>query len=351
MVAHFYQVKPNQNKKSIFASIWAKNKILPMKKYFLLSLLIVTIISCDKKSKVEKAVEEIPVQMELFRFEQAFFNAKPSELQLVKSEFPDFFPIETSDEVWLEKMQNPQWRELYTEVEKKYKNFNEKQTEIEDVFKHIKYYFPTVQTPKIYTVIGEMDYNNKVIYANDKLIVALELFLGNKHKFYVDFPEYIRQNFEERQMMPEVASSFALGILPSPSDKTLLSEMIYYGKELYIKDLLLNDNFTDAEKIGYTPEHIAWSNENEAFIWSYFVEKQLLYSTDSKLPNRFVNVAPFSKFYLEIDNESPGRIGRWIGWQIVRSFMENNQVDIKDMIKMNADELFKKSKYKPKKNE
>ena len=170
-----------------------------------------------------------------------------------------------------------------------------------------------------------MDYNNKVIYANDKLIIALELFLGKKHKFYADFPEYLTQNFEERQMMPEVASSFALGVLPAPSDKTLLSEMIYYGKELYLKDVLLNKDFTDAEKIGYTPEQIAWSEENEAFIWSYFIEKQLLYSSDSKLPNRFINVAPFSKFYLEIDNESPGRIGRWIGWKIVRSFMENNE--------------------------
>lgn len=322
-----------------------------MKNYFLILLLLLLITSCNQKSKVEQAVDEIPIQMNLFRFEQAFFNSKPSELQKVKAAYPDFFPIETPDEVWIEKLQNQQWRELYTEVEKKYKNFNSKQTEIEDVFKHIKYYFPTVKTPKIYTAIGEMDYNNKVIYANDKLIIALELFLGKSHKFYSDFPEYLAQNFEERQMMPEVVSSFALGILPPPADNTLLSEMIYYGKELYLKDMLLNDDFTDAEKIGYTPQQITWSQENEAFIWSYLIEKQLIYNSDTKLPNRFINVAPFSKFYLEIDNESPGRIGRWVGWQMVRSFMEKNEVSINDMIKLNANELFEKSKYKPKKNE
>ncbi len=321
-----------------------------MKNYFLI-LLLLSIVSCTTKSKVEKAVEEIPVQMNLFRFEQAFFEAKPEELNSVKAEFPDFFEPTTPDEVWIEKIQNPLWRELYTEVQNKYKNFNSKQTEIEDVFKHIKYYFPTIKLPKIYTAIGDMDYNNKVIYANDKLIIALELFLGNKHKFYADTPAYISQNFEERQMMPEVASSFALGILPPPSDKTLLSEMIYYGKELYIKDILLTENYTDAEKIGYTTQQIAWSEENEAFIWSYFIEKQMIFSSDSKLNNRFINLAPFSKFYLEIDNESPGRIGRWVGWQIVRSFMEKNEVAVQDMIKMNANELFEKSKYKPKKNE
>jgi hypothetical protein len=149
-----------------------------MKNIFRLFLLLLIVTSCDKKSKVEQAVEEIPIQMNLFRFEQAFFDAKPEELNNVKAKFPDFFPPDTPDQVWIEKNQNPQWRELYTEVEKKYKNFNAKQTEIEDVFKHIKYYFPTVKTPKIYTAIGEMDYLNKVIYANDKLIVSLELYLG-----------------------------------------------------------------------------------------------------------------------------------------------------------------------------
>jgi uncharacterized protein YjaZ len=67
------------------------------------------------------------------------------------------------------------------------------------------------------------------------------------------------------------------------------------------------------------------------------------------LQNRFINLAPFSKFYLEIDNESPGRIGTWIGWQIVRSFMTNNEVSLQQMLKMDAKELFDKSKYKPKK--
>ncbi len=323
-----------------------------MKKIVLLLLFVFIITSCDKKSKVEKAIEEIPLEMKLHRFEQAFFEAKPSELALVKTEYPDFFPEETPDEVWIEKMQHPQWRELYVEVEKKYKNFNAKQAEIEELFKHIKYYFPTIQTPEIYTAISEMDYNNKTIYVNDKLIIALELFIGKDHRFYSEFPEYIRQNFEERQMLPEVASSFALGIIPQPNDATLLSQMIYYGKELYLKDALLADTYTDAEKIGYTPEQIKWSQENEGFIWEYFVSKELLYSTNSKLPNQFINLAPFSKFYLEIDNESPGRIGRWVGWQMVRSFMENNEkVSLQDLLKMDAKQIFEQSKYKPKRNE
>jgi gliding motility-associated lipoprotein GldB len=320
-----------------------------MKKYLVALFVLVVLISCDKKSKVEKAVDQIPLELKVYRFDKAFFETPTNELAKLKTEYPFFFPDGVADQIWKDKMQNPQWRELYQEVEKKYPDFEKQTSEIEALFKHIKYYFPKAIMPTVYTVIAEMDYNNKAIYANDKLIISLELYLGAKHKFY-EFPNYLEQNFEERQMMPDVVTSFSLGKIPPPREKTLLAEMIYYGKQLYLKDALLPE-YNDAEKIGYLPEQITWCQENESYIWRYFIEKELLYSTDSKLPNRFTNVAPFSKFYLEIDNESPGRVGQWIGWQIVRSFMLNNEVSLQNMLKMDTKELFEKSKYKPKKNE
>ena len=323
---------------------------LMKKSLFLVSFVFLLFISCDKKSKVEKAVEEIPVQIKVIRFDKAFFETNPSDLQTLKAEYPFFFPEGNDDKVWIEKMQNPLWRELFDETQKKYSNFGKQTSEIEDLFKHIKYYFPTIITPTVYTVIGEMDYNNKAIYANDKLIIALELYLGKEHKFY-EFPEYLNQNFEERQMMPDIVSSFAMRTNPSSQDKSLLAEMLYYGKELYLKDILL-PNYTDAEKIGYLPDQITWCQENESYMWRFMIDESILYSSDPKLPNRFINLAPFSKFYLEIDNESPGRVGQWIGWQIVRSFMKNNEkVTVQELLKMDFKEIFDRSKYKPKKNE
>ena len=308
---------------------------------------MLVIASCDKKSKVEKEVAAIPVEIKVVRFDKLFFETASEDLGKLKKQFPFFFPQGINDSVWLEKMQNPLWRELYAEVQKKYANFAPLQEELETLFKHIKYNFPKTKTPKVITVISEMDYNNKVIYADTLLIVSLELYLGKEHKFY-QFPKYLKQNFEEKQMIPDVVSSFSMDKIAPVTDKTLLSQMIYYGKELYLKDLLLPD-YADVDKMGYTPEQIKWCEENESYMWRYFLEKEMLYSNDSKLGNRFVNPAPFSKFYLEIDNESPGRVGAWVGWQIVRSFVKNNDVPIGELLKMNAKEIFEKSKYKPKK--
>ena len=47
---------------------------------------------------------------------------------------------------------------------------------------------------------------------------------------------------------------------------------------------------------------------------SILIQKQL----------RFIKPLLFSKFYLEIDNQT-GRVGQWLGWQIVRSYMENHE--------------------------
>ena len=316
-----------------------------MKKKFILFFLFIALLACDKKTKVEREVAEIPLDLKVERFDKIFFETPDSKFAGLKKEYPYLFPAATEDKVWLEKLQDPLWRELYSEVQKKFGNFEPQREDISNLLRHIKYYFPKEPSPKVITVISDMNYNKKAIYADTLVLVSLELYLGKEHRFYL-FPEYLKQNFEPRQIAPDIAASFAYTKIPPPKDNTLLSQMIYFGKELYLKDILLPD-YTDDEKIGYKPEQITWCNENEGYIWRYFIEGQLLYDSDTKLPNRFINPAPFSKFYLEIDNESPGQIGRWIGWQIVRSFMENNEVAVGDMLLMDAKQLFEKSKYKP----
>lgn len=278
---------------------------------------------------------------------KCFLNLRQKIYIRLKSAIRFFFPEGIPDSVWVNKINNPLWRELFAEVQKKYKKSESIEAELEKVFKHIKFHFPKTKSPKVYTVIAEMDYDNKVIYADSLVIISLEMYLGKDHKFY-EFPAYIRQNFEQRQMMPDLVASFAKSKITTDKDNTLLSQMIYHGKLLYLKDLLLS-SYTDDEKMGYTPKEISWCEENESYIWRYFLENELLYSNELKLNSRFIAPAPFSKFYLEIDNESPGQVGAWIGWQIVRSFVKNNDVPVAKLLELNAKELFKKSKYKPKK--
>lgn len=319
-----------------------------MRKLAFLLMFTLFFISCDKKDKVEKAIEEVPVELTVERFDKVFYESDPNELSKIKQQFPYFFPEGNEDTVWINKMKNPLLKQVHDEVQKKFGNFQKERGNLEELFRHIKYYFPETRLPKVVTLISEVDTDNKVIYADSLLLVSLDVYLGKDHEFYTGFPEYQRKTFEKSQLLSDVVSSFAIRKIVPPTDRTLLSQMIYFGKELYMKDLLI-PQISDADKIGYTPEQIAWSQENEGYIWRYFVDEKLLYDSDPKLPGRFINPAPFSKFYLEIDNESPGQIGRWIGWQIVRSYMKNNDVSLQQLLQTDAKEIFDKSKYKPKK--
>lgn len=318
-----------------------------MKIYRFAVVLCLFFLSCNQKSKVEKEVEEIPVDIKVERFDKLFFETKPQDLAQLKKQYPFFFPG-NDDNVWIQKMNDPIWREVYEEVQKKYSNFEPVRKEFNELFQHVKYYFPKTKIPKVITVIGEMDYNAKSIYADSLVVVALELYLGKNHKFY-EFPNYLKENFEERQIMPDVVTSFSYRNIPNSIDKSLVAQMVFEGKQLYAKDLLI-PGYTDAEKMGYSPEQIKWCEENEAYMWRYFIENEMLYNEDPKLKGRFIAPAPFSKFFLEIDNDSPGRVGAWIGWQMVRSYMKNNSdVSLAELFKIEPKEIFEKSKYKPKK--
>ena len=304
-------------------------------------------VSCSKKDKIQEKVQAIPVNIKVDRFDQAFFETPVKDLSKLKQQYPAFFPVGVADTVWTNKMQNPMWQELYSEVQKKFSDFTPQKEGIENLFQHIKYYYPKTKTPKIVTLIQEMDPEYKVIYADSLVLISLELYLGKNHKFY-EFPEYQKQSFEASQILPDIVQEFSLGKVKPPAQKDLLSLMIYAGKKLYLKDALLPD-LSDEVKINYTKEQLQYCEENQASMWRFFIEQNLLYSTDPKLSGQFINPAPFSKFGLVSDNDTPGRIGAWFGWQIVRSFMDNNKMTLQQMLLLDAKDLFQEAQYKPKK--
>ncbi len=315
---------------------------------FLLFFMLLLLMSCNNKEKLEKEIAKIEVDVTLERFDKAFANATPKNLADLKAKYPYLFPQQFSDSVWMEKMSDTLQQELFSEVARTFPNLDGEKSELKSLFQHINYYFPKVETPKIITLTSEVDYRNKVIYADSLVLISLDTYLGENHKFYKGIPEYLRKNLKREQLIVDVASAFAEKQISYPKDRSFLAAMVYFGKKLYLKDLLIPFK-TDAQKIGYSDDEFSWAIANESEMWRYFVEKQLLFSTESSLRERFINPAPFSKFYLELDKESPGKLGQYIGWQIVRAYMKNNDVAVEKMLQTSAEDIFTNSKFKPKK--
>ncbi len=317
----------------------------------LLSLLalICFLHSCKTdKAHVKQEVQEIPVDLVVHRFDREFAAASAGELPTLKAKYPYLFPAQYTDSVWIAKMSDTLQRELLSEVDLAFRNFEPIEEELELFFKHAVYYFPGFTVPKVVTVISDVDYANRVILTDSLLLLGLDNYLGEEHRFYGGIDRYIAESLDKEYLVSDVAAAFAKRVVPRPRDRSFLSRMVYYGKELYLKDRMMPMS-TDEEKIGYSSEEMEWARANEEQIWRYFIERELLYSTDPKLGPRFLDPAPFSKFRLELDNESPGRLGRYIGWQIVRAFMEKEQLDLQTMLSLPGEQIFKESNYKPKK--
>lgn len=306
------------------------------------------LISCKRESKIESEVAKIPVEINIERFDRAFTGLTEVNLPELKTKYPFLFSEKYADSVWVKKAKDTIQLELNQEVEKAFPDLSEEKEQLHSLFQHIKFYFPEIKVPKVVTITSDVDYRNKVVISKEVLIISLDTYLGKDHHFYEGIQKYLRQSFEREQILPDVASMYAKNLVGPIRERTFLGNMISFGKELYLKDLFL-PNFSDAQKMDYTNQQYEWAEANEEQIWRYFVDRQLLYSTDNNLMPRFLYPAPFSKFYLEeIDKEAPDRIGQFIGWRIVTSYMKNNNVSLRQLLLADAETIFNTSKYKPK---
>lgn len=318
--------------------------LLRGKPFFVVFAFLTLLFGCNNADKVEGEIAAIPMDLKISRFDREFATAGEEGLPALRKMYPYLFPA--PDSVWIAKMQDSLQIELFQEVGNAFRTFEDEEDGLVELFKHIKYYFPEYEVPKVITVTNDVDYNNRIILTDTLLFVSLDNYLGAEHKYYGGFQRYVAKSLDRKYLISDVASAFAKKVVPRPRDRTFLARMVYFGKELYLKDKLM-PNADDRLKIGYAEEELDWAMANEEPMWRNFIENEYLYSTDTKLNQRFLEPAPFSKFGLELDNESPGRLGRYVGWQIVRSFMDNNTVNLKQMLAMPAEELFKKSNYKP----
>lgn len=321
-----------------------------MKKSIFKTLLISSIFyGCNTTDKVEAEILKINADVSVSRFDREFASAKVNDLPILKESYPFLFPSQYPDSIWTAKMQDSLQIELFSEVGKAFPDFIDQKQDLEGLFQHIKYYFPETKVPHVITLTNDVEYNYRVILADTLLLIGLDNYLGPEHRFYADIQDYIAAGLDQQYMVGDVADNFAKKVVPRLNDRTLLSDMIYYGKILYLKDKLM-PLATDAVKMGYSQDQLDWAVANEEPIWRNFIEQEHLYSTDRELQLRFIEPAPFSKFGLEkIDNESPGRIGQYIGWQIVSAFMNSNEITVQQLLKIPAEEIFKKSSFKPKK--
>ena len=314
---------------------------------FVLIVLILIFYACQDNKKVSSDVQDIEIDLYIIRFDSIFAKAQPKDLKVLKLNYPFMFENRIPDSLWILKMKDTLQQEIHDEVLKVFPNFIEHESDITLFFKHLEYHFPNEKLPKIITLAEYVDYKSKVILNEDKLFISLDNYLGKDHRFYNGFQDYIAEKQIKEQILTDIAEQYAEKYIDFPNHRNFLNQIIYHGKKLYFKEKLL-PLVENHHIIGYTEDDYQWAKRQEYMVWQYFIEQDILYSSQADLKRRFLQPGPFSKFYLEIDSETPARLGQYIGWQIVKAYAnKNSDKNLIDIINTDAQELFNQSKYKP----
>lgn len=329
-----------------------------MKGLFLITCLIL-ITAChqtDKPHFVSNTPNVNLPTIKIKRYDQALFklpltNFKDNLIKIAPS-YPLFLNINLNDPSIVNDLQKfagePANRSLALDVTNKYSDITFLETGLTDAFKRCSSFFKEFHSPQVYTYVSGLDYQFPIRYDGDNMAIGIDLFLGADYTAYkrIQIPMYKIQRMNREMLIPTCMSEVGHYLLSAEKPgNTLLDRMIMEGKILLFMDAVIPDT-PDNIKIGYTPDQIKWCEENAGNVWKFFIEQRLFYSTNPEETRRYIQDGPFT---LSFGKDAPSRVGAWIGWQIVRKYIqENKSVSLEQLFKnMDSQSILEKSGYKP----
>lgn len=277
----------------------------------------------------------------------AFLSRQPviRDQMLRRAEYP-------GDSLFVDEMfkrfSNPSIDTLLLESKSIFGDLSQLKSQFQEAFANIRYYYPDFIPPKIKTVITGLDTD---LFVSDSLIIiSLDFFLGPNATYRPKTYDYLMRRYDPEDI---VASSLLLyGISErfnktDLKDRTVLADMVAYGKAFYFAKHMLPCT-PDSALMWYTRKEIEGARENEDLIWARFIQDKVLFSTNMMDKKSYLGDRPITT---QVGEKCPGRIGQWVGWQVVKQYMKAHpEKSLPALMEIdNAQALFKESHYKPKK--
>jgi Skp family chaperone for outer membrane proteins len=331
------------------------------KKFFFLALIIFFLASCQE-SKEKKYVS-------IHRFEQALFSANKSKdvdkyLLSIEKQYEPMFATSLEDTNYLnvvkEFIKDKEMNNAYNLVKIQYPDLKNLEEELSNALHEIKQIKQDTINSEIYTlIVGPAEYSqafqNRILVYPEFSAISIDLYSIEKlsnHPYYKTIPQYLHTSLGKENIAPHYVNTYLKEItfrnIPLQSqnpEATLLDCILEEGKYIYATEAVLEEKPLNYI-LEYTKEQLEWVEQNEANIWAYMIENQLLYNKDRTKYFHLIAPGPSTK---NIAN-SPARIGNYIGYKIVESYMKENSISIDSLFNtLDSKLILQQSKYKPRK--
>ncbi len=317
-------------------------------KFSFLIILTTSIFSCNKnpfdvKLKEHIKVKEVRFDQELMRVDTSKIN---EAINLFYQKYPIFFPTYTYGVIKVggketrtfahelkRFISDPTMRKVNSEIQEKFSDVSDITEDINNALSYYHYYFPKESIPTLYYI--QSGFNQRIIVDSLVLGVALDMCLGANSDYYVQLglPNYMSAKLNKDNIALDVMRGLAWSNFSFDGKDDLASNIIYEGKIQYLMDALF-PNKSDAEKLSYSDTQMKWLSKHESDVWEAVLQEEMLYKTDRMKIKNMIENAPFTQAF---GNDSPPKIGVWLGWKIVKSYMASHpEISLPDLM-MNKD--------------
>ena len=313
---------------------------------------------CRRSPHWEADISSISIQeIEINRYETVLFNINPFNIPEEIEPHMDDFPLFLGDAVFTDAGQaqlydyitDPFILEIWKDTYEVWEDLSLLENELTLAFRYFRYHFPQKEIPEFYSYVSGLDFELPVKYYENNVIIGLDMFLGRNYSNYerVGVPAFKRNRFEPAAAPVEVMRVLAEDLIRYNRQipETYLDFMIYEGKMLYFLDCMF-PAVADSIKISYTAQQIDWAERNQGHAWAFYLDNEMLYSTDRQLIQKFTGAAPFTAPF---SRGSAPRMGVFTGWQIVREYMRrNSDVSLMELfMEKTSREILNDSRYRP----
>jgi flagellar basal body-associated protein FliL len=307
-------------------------------------------------SELQEAKKQLNIHV--LRYEKDLFSLNVNNLQKEIERLSHIYPpLLIEPNIWSDQLklvglkaylQDTLILALYNAAEKVVK-MDILEKELETAFGYYKVFYPNDSIPLIITLIPGLDISVPSVYIyDDILFVNIDMYLGAEFSYYetVGLPLYIIERCEPQYFPVDIfKKAMVYKHLGNVSCTTLLDAMIAEGKKLYFTEMMfpaLHERFI----IGYSDEKYNWANHYLGNAWSYLIEKNELFGKGEQLMRCYIEEAPFTKPF---GNDSPGRMGAFIGWKLIQSYMTNHpEITLPELMKeSDYQKIINTSKFKP----
>ena len=204
---------------------------------------------------------------------------------------------------------------------------------IDDGLRYLKYYFPKGKFPQKVFFMNSL-YASSVFCTENEIGVGLERYLGEKTDVIEELPtqeffQWMKEGMNRDFLVRDVMITWIFTHYFKEVEGTLVEQMIHWGKVSYLLEACL-PKLPKHLLLRYTQNDFDWAVKNEYQAWKYLVNQELVFSKNERDISNFLNEGPFT---IGLPEKGPDRMGQYLGWKIVHSYMEQHEnISIKQLL-------------------